>query len=86
MMLKEMIAINYFRNGFNCAQSVLASYKDKININEDDLLKISCAFGAGMGRMQETCGAVSGAYMVLGLKYGKYKKDDNETREKLIDW
>ena len=78
----EMIATNYFRNGFNCAQSVLASYKDEVNIKEDDLLKISCGFGAGMARIQDTCGAVSGAYMVIGLKYGKYNKDDNEAREK----
>ena len=74
--------MNYFRNGFNCAQSVLASYKDELSINEDDLLKISCGFGGGMARMQNTCGAVSGAYMVIGSKYGKCNKDDNEAREK----
>jgi len=81
-MNHEMIAINYFENGFNCAQSVLASYKDGVNISEDDLLKISCGFGAGMGRMQDVCGAVSGAYMVIGLKYGKYNKDDIDAQEK----
>lgn len=81
-MNNEMIAINYFRNGFNCAQSVLISYKDKMNINEDDLLKISCGFGGGMGRLQNTCGTVIGACMIIGLKYGKYKKEDNEAREK----
>ena len=81
-MNNKMKAINYFRSGFNCAQSVLTSYKDEVNMNKDDLLKISCGFGAGMGRMQDTCGAVSGAYMVIGLKYGKYNKDDNKAREK----
>ena len=81
-MNNEMIAMNYFKNGFNCAQSVLASCKDELNMNEEDLLKISCGFGAGMGRMQDTCGAVSGAYMVIGLKYGKCHKDDNKAREK----
>jgi len=77
-----MIAMNYFRNGFNCAQSVLTSYKDEVNMNEDDLLKISCSFGARMGRMQDTCSDVCWAYMVIGLKYGKCNKDDNKAQEK----
>ena len=81
-MNRGEIAINYFRNGFNCAQSVLSSYKDKINIKEDELLKISCGLGAGMGMLQDTCGALSGAYLVIGLKYGKYKKDDNDAKGK----
>lgn len=81
-MKKEKTAINYFKNGFNCAQAVLISYRDEVNMQDNDLLKISCGFGAGMGRLQDTCGAVSGAYMVIGLKYGKYYKEDDEAREK----
>lgn len=81
-MKKETIAIKYFKEGFNCAQSVLISYKDELFISEEDLLKISCGFGSGMGRLQEICGAVSGAFMVIGLKFGKYLKEDNVAREK----
>jgi len=43
---------------------------------------LSCGLGAGMGRLGETCGAVTGAYLVIGLKYGKYLKQDNEAKEK----
>ena len=81
-MNNKTTAINYFKNEFNCAQSVLIAYKDETNISENELLKISCGFGAGMGRLQNTCGAVSGAYMAIGLKYGKFNKEDNEAREK----
>ena len=81
-MKKETTAKNYFINGFNCAQSVLITYKEDFHIHENDLLKISCGLGAGMGRLQEICGAVSGAYMVIGLKYGKCNKDDNEAQDK----
>ncbi len=81
-MTKKDAAINNFKNGFNCAQSVLMAYKDETNIIENDLLKISCGFGGGMGRLQNICGAASGAFMVIGLKYGKYKIDDNDAREK----
>ena len=39
-------------------------------MERDLALKISCGFGGGMGKLQETCGAVTGAFMALGLKYG----------------
>ncbi len=82
-MNKEALTIEYFKNGFNCAQSVLVFYQDEIDITKDDLLKISCGFGAGIGRMQDTCGAYSGACMVIGLKCGKYHKEDNKALEKI---
>ncbi|OGI05801.1 MAG: hypothetical protein A2Y40_01500 [Candidatus Margulisbacteria bacterium GWF2_35_9] len=78
----ETTAANYYMNGFNCAQAVLVAYKEELSIPEKELLKISCGFGAGMGRLQNTCGAVSGAYMVIGLKFGKDSKEDNDAREK----
>lgn len=84
-MKNEEIALEYFKNGFNCAQSVLIAFKDNYNINEEDLLKISSGFGGGMGRLQETCGVVSGAYMVIGLRHGKYNKDDCEANEKTYE-
>jgi C_GCAxxG_C_C family probable redox protein len=76
-MTKSEKAIQYFRDGFNCAQSVLVPFHTQFGMEEDHCLKISCAFGAGMGRQQHTCGAVTGALMVLGLQYGKGKRDDN---------
>ena len=75
-MTKPEKAIEYFEQGFNCSQSVLTAFTHDFGISEDDMLRISCAFGGGMGRRQLTCGAVSGALMVLGLYFGRGKEDD----------
>lgn len=59
-----------FKNGYNCAQAVLLAFSDELEIDEKTLALISSSFGGGMGRMREVCGAVSGMFMVAGLKYG----------------
>jgi len=74
-----------FDNGFNCAQSVLTSFGSLFDLKPETTLKIACGFGAGMGRLQETCGAVTGAFMVIGLKYGKVKEEDDEAKEKTYE-
>jgi C_GCAxxG_C_C family probable redox protein len=80
-MSKEEIAQNIFKNGFNCAQAVLTTYCSKYNLDENIAKKLSCGFGAGCARRSLTCGAVSGAYMVIGLKYGKVKQEDEGARD-----
>lgn len=80
-MTKQEKALDYFRNKFNCSQSVLAVFGSEFGISENDCLKIACAFGGGMGRQQHTCGAVTGGLMVLGLKYGKALNDPEEKKE-----
>ena len=70
-MKKSEKAVEYFRNKFNCSQSVLTVFSNEYGLSENDCLKMACAFGGGMGRQQQTCGAVTGALMALGLKYGK---------------
>ena len=80
-MNKQEKAIKYFRDKFNCSQSVLAAFRTESGLSEDDCLKISCAFGGGMGRQQLTCGAVTGAIMVLGLKYGRALNDPEEKKD-----
>ena len=79
-MNKEEKASEYFKNKFNCAQSVLTAFGNDYGISEDNCLKIACAFGAGMGRQQFTCGAVTGALMVLGLRYGKALSDSEDKK------
>jgi C_GCAxxG_C_C family probable redox protein len=90
MMDKTETALQYFKTGFNCAQSVLTPFGDQFGLSEDHCLKMACAFGAGMGRQQYTCGAVTGALMILGLHYGKGKMDDNskkfQTYEKSVEF
>ena len=78
-------AIVYFRNKFNCSQSVFTVFGSEDGLSENDCLKIGCAFGAGMGRQQLTCGAVTGALMALGLKYGKAVGDPDEKKQHTYD-
>jgi C_GCAxxG_C_C family probable redox protein len=74
-----------FNNGFNCAQAVLSSCSRQFGLSRRAALKVAGAFGGGMARMGETCGAVTGAFMLIGLKHGKIKADDNESREKTYE-
>ncbi len=78
-------AVGCFKNGFNCSQSVLYAYGPRLGLNRAQSLKVACAFGGGMARRGDTCGAVTGALMVLGLKHGKTKKGDDAAREKTYD-
>jgi C_GCAxxG_C_C family probable redox protein len=51
-------------------------------MDRETALKVSAAFGGGMGRMGEICGAVTGAFMVVGLKYGRTLVKDAKLHEK----
>jgi len=73
-------ALSYFDNKFNCSQSVLTVFAEELGLTEDESLRVACAFGGGMGRQQQTCGAVTGAAMALGLKYGKGKNDSDDKK------
>lgn len=74
-------AENYFRNCFNCSQAVFATFAVELGLDEDVALKIATQFGGG-ARKGEMCGAVSGALMVLGLKYGHSHEGDLEEKGK----
>lgn len=78
-------ALSLFDNKFNCAQSVLTSFTEDLGLAEDELLRVSSAFGGGIARQQFTCGAVTGAAMVLGLKFGKGLNDSDEKKQLTYD-
>jgi len=67
--MKSQYAVELFRKGFLCSQAVLASFCDSYGLDRNSALKIACGLGSGM-RCAEICGAVSGAVLVIGLKYG----------------
>ena len=75
-------AVACFNDRFNCTQAVLITYCGEFGLDRKTALQIACGLGAGMGRLQETCGAVTGAYLLIGLKYGKFKKEDEAAKEK----
>jgi C_GCAxxG_C_C family probable redox protein len=69
-------AISSFKDGYNCAQSVILAFKDDLGFDENQALSMSVGFGGGMGRLQEKCGAVTGAFMVIGLYASKMNQDN----------
>lgn len=81
MMSGSKRAIELFKGGFNCCQAVLAGLCGELGLKEQIALKIACGFGSGIARRQEICGAVSGAVMVIGLKYGRDRIDDRQAVE-----
>ncbi|MBO5328504.1 MAG: C_GCAxxG_C_C family protein [Clostridia bacterium] len=59
-----------FKKGYNCAQAVFCAFADKMDISEEQAVKIASSFGGGMGGMRETCGAVTGMFMAYGAICG----------------
>ncbi len=63
-------AKNLFLEGYNCSQAVIGAFCEDLGLEFDTAIRIASSFGGGMGRLREVCGAVSGAFMAAGLKYG----------------
>ncbi len=80
MKSREEIAIEKFRSGLNCAQSVVVAFVNYLGYDAKHAMDLSTGFGGGIGRLQKTCGAVSGAVMVLGL-YNSNKTADISLRK-----
>ena len=78
----EQNAISTFRDGLNCAQAVITAYADDMQFDKNLALSISCGFGGGMGRLQKTCGAVTGSFMVMGVHNCRKYTDNKERKEK----
>jgi C_GCAxxG_C_C family probable redox protein len=75
MSAKTELAKRYHEQGYGCAQAVLASFAQDYGLSEEAALRISTGFGSGMGRLCEVCGALTGAFMAIGLKHGKVVTD-----------
>jgi C_GCAxxG_C_C family probable redox protein len=74
------LAVAQFKEGFNCSQAVFSVYAAELGLDEVNALKIAGTFGGGMGRTGQTCGAVTGALMALGLKYGATDAADKKSK------
>lgn len=74
-------ASDFFNEGFNCSQAVFAAFAPDLGLYSTTALKIASSFGGGMAQMGEVCGAVTGALMALGLKFGRTQADDLAAKE-----
>ena len=78
-MSHEEKAIKIFWEKFNCSQAVLGAFAEELGMSEEQAMKVALCFSAG-ARKGEVCGAVSGAIMVLGLKYSQVGDDEAESK------
>ena len=76
------IAVNNFKQGYNCAQSVFLTFADECNLDKETALKISSSFGGGMGRLREVCGAVTSMFAIAGIKKGYISPIDDIEKAK----
>lgn len=73
-------AMNLFKEGYNCSQSVFLAFQDLYGIDRSTALKLSSSFGGGMGRLREVCGAVSGMFLTAGVLYGYDSSKDRSSK------
>lgn len=80
MISHSVLAKTNFERGYNCAQSVLLAFSDVTGLEDAAALRISSSFGAGMGRLREVCGALTGVFMAAGLILG-YENPGDDTEK-----
>ena len=84
-MTKPERAVALFREGFSCSQAVFTAFSEDSGIDRETSLRISQPFGGGMAHLGEACGAVTGAFMLIGLKYGRTRAEDLAARDRTYD-
>lgn len=81
-MKKSDAAVVSFQSGFTCSSAVFSTFSKELGLDGETSKKIACGFGAGISKTGNICGAVSGAILVIGLKYGKSEAGDDKATEK----
>lgn len=74
MTAKSLLVDDLFPYQFNCSQTVFSLHAEELGLSEETALKLASGFGGGMN-CAETCGAVTGSYMVIGMKHGNATSD-----------
>ncbi len=74
-------SVKLFRSGFSCSQAVFSAFSESLGLKKELALKIAQPFGGGIAQRGETCGAAAGAFLVIGLKYGRTRPDDTVAKE-----
>ena len=83
MIDREYIAESLFRSGYNCSQTVFATFADVSGMTEEEAARLASPFGAGFGKMREVCGAVTGMVMLAGVLEGYSDPADAEAKKEL---
>ncbi len=75
-------AVDLFKQGYSCSQAVAAVFAEDNGLPVATAFRLAQGFGAGMARLAETCGAVTGAIMIIGLKHGRTRPEDEAAKER----
>ena len=78
---RAQIALDYFNQGYNCAQSVFAAFHPDMGLDEETALRIASSMGGGIGGLREVCGAFCGLSMALGALRGYESPTDMEAKK-----
>lgn len=81
-MSKVKDAVSAFESGYNCSQAIVCTYGPDYGLSSLDSVRVSCGFGGGM-RRGDMCGAVTGALMILGLRFGEQDASDTSAKEEV---
>ncbi len=65
-----------FRSGYSCSQSVVGAFCEEMGLPMEMAMRLASSFGGGMGGLRESCGAVTGMFMVAGMIFGYEKPMD----------
>jgi len=84
-MTRSDKAVASFKNGFSCTQALLSTFSEDLGMEKEIAYKVASGFGGGVGRTGNICGAVSGALMVIGLKYGSSIPENCAGKEKTYE-
>lgn len=68
-------------NGFSCSEAIMTAFSKDYGLDRSLAIRLASGFGGGMGLMGETCGAITAAFMIIGLKYGTDDITDSYSRQ-----
>lgn len=77
---RQLMAHDFFKQGYNCAQATLKPFSDILPLDEPTLMRISSAFGGGFAKTRNICGAVSAIGMIVGLTYNDIHNDPEKDK------
>lgn len=80
--IRKQKAIRLFNERYNCAQAIMLSYCDLVNMDETMAFKISSGFEGGIAKLGKTCGTINASVMLLSLRYGESNKEDIDSKNK----
>jgi len=77
-------ASEYFESGLYCSQAIFGAFCERYGLDKEVAFKISCGLNSGV-MCADICGAVSGAVLIIGLKYGDANANCNQKTEEFIE-